>query len=260
MGRSVAKRPTTTLKRIPPIADVVRQIKTHIEDAAAAETTVIKHRLAAGQLLLQLRRRIEAGEEGDVAWWDWFEKQDMGRGRKDCERLMRIASAEDPEAALADDQAKTRDRVRRLRAERTVRSKTEDGTIIQVIEYDDDEDEPAPNKGCNYDPADPRGFYKDEDTKVVRRRAWLVMAGEIKMMAESFLAEDGHRAIAIADPAEIDDEIIEAARGAALAWERVVGALEKKRASTLPQDGRSETPENKALLALERELKAHKKK
>ena len=80
----------------------------HIYDADNAEARCLKHRLAAGQKLLSLRQRIEAGEEGDVAWWDWFEKQDIGRGRKDCEKLMRIASADDPEAALVEDREKTR--------------------------------------------------------------------------------------------------------------------------------------------------------
>jgi hypothetical protein len=256
MGNSVAKRPTTTLKRSP-IAEVVRQIKNHIEDAAAAETTVIKHRLAAGQKLLSLRQRIEAGEEGDVAWWDWFETQDMGRGRKDCERLMRIASADDPEAALADDQAKTRDRVRRLRAERTVRSTP----IIEVIH--NEEDDESPNTGCNYDPDDPRGATEDEGIKVVRRRAWLFMARHTKQDAEWFLSEDGHRAIAIADPSEIDDEVIKAARDAKLAWERVEFALEEKRASVAQRAKRPRmtAPNSETLFAkLEAELKAHKRK
>ena len=112
---SIAKRTTTTLKRMPPIADVVIQIRGHFYEATTLQARADKHRLQAGQKLLSLRQRIEAGEEGDVAWWDWFETQDMGRGRKDCERLMRIASAEDPEAALEDDNAKAREGMRRLR-------------------------------------------------------------------------------------------------------------------------------------------------
>ena len=40
-------------------------------------------------------------------------------------------------------------------------------------------------------------------------------------------------------PEAIDDEMIEAAWKLGQAWEQVVSDLEKKRASTLPQDGRS---------------------
>ena len=64
MGTAVAKRTATAVK-LKPIADVVRQIKTHIYDANNAEGRCVKHRLQAGQLLLQLRERIESGEAGN---------------------------------------------------------------------------------------------------------------------------------------------------------------------------------------------------
>ena len=107
MGTAVAKRTATAVK-LKPIADVVRQIKTHIYDANNAEVRCVKHRLQAGQLLLQLRERIESGEAGNgINWWEWCE-QHVERSRKDCEKLMRIASADDPEAALVEDREKTR--------------------------------------------------------------------------------------------------------------------------------------------------------
>ena len=56
MGTAVAKRTATAVK-LKPIADVVRHIKTHIYDANNAEARCVKHRLQAGQLLLQLRLR-----------------------------------------------------------------------------------------------------------------------------------------------------------------------------------------------------------
>ena len=48
---------------------MVVQINVAIYDSANAERRCNKLRLKAGQLLLQLRQRIEAGEEGDVSWW-----------------------------------------------------------------------------------------------------------------------------------------------------------------------------------------------
>ena len=118
MGTAIAKRTATAVK-YKPIADVVRQIKTHIHDAATSQRRADKHRLQAGQLLLQLRQRIESGEEGNgIDWWPWCE-QHIERSRKDCEKLMRIASAEDPEQALEDE----RERVRLAVADHRARKK-----------------------------------------------------------------------------------------------------------------------------------------
>jgi hypothetical protein len=102
---------------MPPIKDVVLEIRGHLYDIASLEGRADKHRLH-GQKLLSLRQRIEAGEEGDVAWWDWFEKQGMGRGRKDCEKLMRIAASEWPEKAMADERGRVRLAVAKSRGER----------------------------------------------------------------------------------------------------------------------------------------------
>jgi hypothetical protein len=71
-------------------------------------------RVRAGQLLLVMRRRVEAGEAGNVTWWDWFE-QHCVRSRKDAERVMRLAKAEDPEAAGLEERTKTREAVAKHR-------------------------------------------------------------------------------------------------------------------------------------------------
>jgi hypothetical protein len=55
-------------------------------------------RIEAGRLLLELRSRVEAGEDGRVSWWDWY-GQKFARSRRDAERVMEIASQEDPEWA-----------------------------------------------------------------------------------------------------------------------------------------------------------------
>ena len=107
---SIANRTATAVVE-KPIAEVVVEIRRQLLDADRAEVRRNQHRLAAGQLLLRLRQRIEAGEDGDIAWWDWFE-ENIERSRKDGERLMRIASAEDPKAALEVERAKDRERKR----------------------------------------------------------------------------------------------------------------------------------------------------
>jgi hypothetical protein len=63
-----------------------------------------RSRLKAGRVLLEMRRRVEAGEDGEISWWDWYAKN-LGpsqRSRKDAQKLLRIAEANDPEAAEDD--------------------------------------------------------------------------------------------------------------------------------------------------------------
>ena len=137
MGSSIAKRTATAVVE-KPIAEVVVEIRRQLLDADRAEVSRNQHRLAAAQLLLRLRQRIEAGEEGAVDWWEWC-AVNIERSRKDCERLLRFASAEDPEAALEADNAKARDRMREVRA--NVRSITRhrdglcgSGDFVTVLE------------------------------------------------------------------------------------------------------------------------------
>ena len=231
MGTAVAKRTATAVK-LKPIADVVRQIKTHIYDANNAEVRCVKHRLQAGQLLLQLRERIESGEAGNgINWWEWCE-QHVERSRKDCEKLMRIASPTTPKRQWSGIA-----RRRRLAVAKHRERKAAEPPV--TVTANEDADAAAANTGCNYDPADPRGKEEGEGIKVIRRRAWLVMAAKSQSMAESFTACSGHRAIVGADPSEIDDEILARAWDAVQAWAAAFAKLEEKRAST-SQDGRSE--------------------
>lgn len=144
MSTAVAKRESTAVKHQMTISELVVEINKRIYDAYSAQNRCNKLRLKAGLLLLQLRQRIESGEEGDVGWWEWFgnlgnngHHPTLVRGRKDAERLMRIASAEDPEQALEDERAKDRDRKRLARSgadKADVRSKPKgmmpDGSLV----------------------------------------------------------------------------------------------------------------------------------
>lgn len=108
-----------------PLDDVVRAINIKLELAVTADNKAkntedkIKslraeagnHRLEAGRMLVDLRRRVEA--EGDD-WWKW-QKGKFARSRKDIEKLMRLAKADDPEATMAEHRSKVRDEVKRSR-------------------------------------------------------------------------------------------------------------------------------------------------
>jgi hypothetical protein len=64
-------------------------------------------RIECGKLLLELKARIEAGEAGDVRWWDWY-GQRFARSRGDAEKVMALAAADDPQATY--EQAKAANR------------------------------------------------------------------------------------------------------------------------------------------------------
>jgi hypothetical protein len=71
-------------------------------------------RLYAGLVLVELRRRVEAGEAGEVTWWAWY-KEHFTRSRKDAEKLLKLAGAEDPEAAAEAARAKNADEAKKSR-------------------------------------------------------------------------------------------------------------------------------------------------
>ena len=75
--------------------DLVVKIRGHVFDAGCAYTTQAKHQLQAGWRLLELRERIEAGEAGQVDWWEWFESKFNGHIKrpKICRRDDVLAKA-----------------------------------------------------------------------------------------------------------------------------------------------------------------------
>jgi hypothetical protein len=90
----------------------------HREFAAATADTkrADRARLRAGKLLLKLRKRIEDGEEGEgVNWWKWYGKN-IARSKKDAMKVMKLASATDPEAAHEQEKTATKDRMAKGRA------------------------------------------------------------------------------------------------------------------------------------------------
>jgi hypothetical protein len=67
-------------------------------------------RLRAGKLLIELRGRIEAGEGGEgVNWWKWY-GENIARSKRDAMRVMKLASADDPEMAHEDEKEERRRR------------------------------------------------------------------------------------------------------------------------------------------------------
>jgi hypothetical protein len=78
--------------------DLVAAINLKLNLSVLANNEGHHHRLDAGRMLLELRQRVEA-EGGD--WWKW-QRGKFGHSRKDIEKLMPLARANNPEAAIED--------------------------------------------------------------------------------------------------------------------------------------------------------------
>ena len=144
------------------IDDLVVEIAGHVYDANNARARYCKHRLAAGQKLVELRTLVEAN--GDD-WWKWWDAN-QGRflllhSRKDCEKLIKLASDDNPELAFEQERervrvAVARHRERKAAAEVTVTSEAaavvakELGISKRTLRAMGGTEKPP--KPCNFDP------------------------------------------------------------------------------------------------------------
>src|SRR5947209_8146511 len=86
---------------------VTRAVNAHLKKAAERQseadrlkTKADDHRISAGLLLIGLRTRVDAGEAGEDMTWTRYVRDNIDRSERDCRKLMRLAGAPDPEAAL----------------------------------------------------------------------------------------------------------------------------------------------------------------
>ena len=71
-------------------------------------------RITAGQLLIEARERVTAGEAGNMGWQTWC-LANIDRSYRNVQRLITVAKADDPQAALEKDRATARERMQRSR-------------------------------------------------------------------------------------------------------------------------------------------------
>src|SRR4051812_41465233 len=81
---------------------VAGQINAYMEEAEQSAENARRQRVSAGQLLIGARRRVKAGEAGDTTWSEWV-RNNIERSLRDCQRVIKIASAVDPATALAKE-------------------------------------------------------------------------------------------------------------------------------------------------------------
>ena len=97
------------------LEDHIFKITKLFEGVMNAHGKLVSARVACGKELLALRVRIEGGEAGKVEWWEWYGER-FARSRRDAEKVMALAAAEDPEAAHEAAKAVDRERKREERA------------------------------------------------------------------------------------------------------------------------------------------------
>jgi len=118
-GKHRRERPI--LNDAPTMQELIARYKEKTEAAKTADKKETENRVEAAQALAELRRRVQAGEAGDIYtrnWWLWFKHNINAakKSRKGAEALLRIASHPDPYKAWEDEKAQTRERMRAYRA------------------------------------------------------------------------------------------------------------------------------------------------
>jgi hypothetical protein len=91
------------------IAQTVRRIEVSFDKIKQYSEKADQYRISAGKQLVELKVRIEAGEAGKgVKWWAWY-AENFNRTRRDAQRVMALANADDPEKAAEEERTKARD-------------------------------------------------------------------------------------------------------------------------------------------------------
>ena len=93
---------------------LAEDINARLEKAESCARKVEEHRLAAGLQLIEARKRVEAGEAGQIGWHDWV-RANIKRTLRDVQKVMAIARAPDPEKKLVEERDRVREQVRRHR-------------------------------------------------------------------------------------------------------------------------------------------------
>ncbi len=73
-------------------------------------------RIVAGRKLIEARRRVEAGEAGATTWSAWVAEH-VQRSERDVRKVMSLARAPDPAAALKKERASARAGMARKRSQ-----------------------------------------------------------------------------------------------------------------------------------------------
>jgi hypothetical protein len=135
-------------------------------------------RIKIGSLLLEIKQRIDAGENGELStFWEWFEGMVPGRSRRDAERMIEIVSSDDPEAAYQKKLEKHReynDRYQRKKLgapSHETEGGAEDGAPSHETEAEP-APSPSPKRKPRYTSADGDDDLLDGIVNLFRQLSW----------------------------------------------------------------------------------------
>lgn len=121
------------------VDEAIKFIHVKFAEAVTAKSKSESARLIAGQELLALRRRIEAGERGYEDWqedWWGFYAEHFKRSRRDANRVMKLAGSDDPFAAAEAEREANKKAVAKHRTGK--KSETYVSRTIPASELDED--------------------------------------------------------------------------------------------------------------------------
>jgi hypothetical protein len=91
------------------IGQVVARIEASFVKIKTYGEKVDQFRISAGKQLVELQARIEAGEAGKgVKWWAWYAEHFKNRTRRDAQKVMALARADNPEEAAEEERDRNR--------------------------------------------------------------------------------------------------------------------------------------------------------
>jgi hypothetical protein len=122
-------------QHIETLDDAVREVNIAWGKSDDAANKCHTLRVEAGRKLIALRKRIEEGEAGEgVSWWKWYHGRFV-RGRRDAAKVMKLAGADDPEAAHEAAKKKNAAEQQASRA-KSVQPKDNADVSVNLSEYD----------------------------------------------------------------------------------------------------------------------------
>jgi hypothetical protein len=174
------------------IDQIVKAIDAKMMFSISSDADANNHRLDAARMLLALRKRIEADGQN---WWKWH-KDHFARSKRDAQRLLAIAVADDPPAAAAE--------AAKLNAEHQATHRAKGATYIShpcergaARDHAHREDGPVADPKPATDHADiykQVGYWVDRSTEltqdyVEQLNAWLVTKPKLPGDAAMVLAD-----------------------------------------------------------------------
>jgi hypothetical protein len=90
------------------LKQVVARIEASFVKIKSYREKADQFRISAGKQLVELKARIEGGEAAKVKWWAWYTEHFKNRTQRDAQRVMKLASSDDPDAAGEQERTKNR--------------------------------------------------------------------------------------------------------------------------------------------------------